>query len=267
MRRITVLSPVVAVVLGFMLIGAPLASAQDTAGGSSGLSVIGMGGASAPADTAIIQLTLSSSNFGGPPAVRPAEELRQDVAPIVQAIVETGIPEDQIEVIVGPYVSAYAAYYGPAVAVLRVTVDTPTIATLSDLVDAAATAADAARLVLGGVGGVYGLSDCSTVTRDAREAAIADARSKADTMADLLGVSLGDVSGARDVPQQLGVTYGPFGPTQPIDPCGDIGVAVAAASGFALPLIDTTIEPQVTIQAVVELTFDVTGTGAATPAA
>jgi hypothetical protein len=105
--------------------------------------------------------------------------------------------------------------------------------------------------------------------REARQAAIEDARAQADTMAELLGVSLGDVAGAHDVAYapQLSYGFGPFGPTAPIDPCGDVGAAVAATSGFNLPPIDPTTEPQVTIQATIELTFDITGTGVATPAA
>jgi uncharacterized protein YggE len=269
MRRATVRHLLFAAILSTLLgsAGPRLAFAQDTPDAPTGLAVIGHGEATAPADVAVLQLSISSGNLGGPPVPEPAETQRQAVAPIVQALVDQGVAEDQISVIAGPYVNGYAGYYGPAIAVLTVAIDDPGAALLTDLVDAAATAADTERLVLGTVGAVFGLTDCSSITRDARQAAIDDARAQADTMATLLDVSLGDITAARDLPhEQQQASYGPYGPSQPTDPCGDIDAAIASAAGFNLPPFDPASEPSVRVEVDIELTFAVTG-AAATPSA
>lgn len=269
MRRTTVHHVFIAAILATLLGGAlpRLALAQGAPTLSTGIAVIGHGEATAPADIAVLQLGISSGNLGGPPVPEPAETQRQAVAPIVQALVDQGIAEGQISVLVGPYVNGYAGYYGPAIAVLMVTIDDPGAALLSDLVDTAATAADGERLVLGTVGAVFALTDCSAIIREVRQAATDDARTQADTMATLLGVSLGDVTASRDLPRdQQQASYGPYGPSQPTDPCGGIDTAIASAVGFSLPPFDPASEPSVRVEADIELTFTVTG-DAATPSA
>ncbi len=266
MRRIAVLKPFYAVILGLMLLAAPATSAQSVRDGSSGLSVIGRGTATAPADTAILQLAISEGPYGPPPAPQPEDVQRQAIEPIVQAVIDAGVSEDDIDVIVGPYVGGFGGYYGPATAALRISIESPTAQGISDLVQAATTAATDARLVIGAVGAIYGLDDCTALQREARELALDDARQQAEDMAELIGVTLGGIVASRDIPVVPQLTYGPYGPTPAIDPCGDLTEAVMAYGGAALPPVDPTADPLVVIDAHIEVSFSLPGDTIATPA-
>lgn len=252
--------------LGLLLMGAPLVSAQDAPVAGPSITVVGYGEASVPAETARIQLTVSGNTYGPPPVPRPgatpgAEE-RESVAPVVAALVDAGIEEDQIEVLVGPSIGDWYAYSGPAIAVLRFSLDSPDLARITEIVDAASVGAADEGLLIGPVGALYEVADCSPLERDAREAAITQARANVDVQAELLGVTTGNVVGSRDIPVDFSlgsIQYGGVPPDQGCSPLVDAGPSLRLAP------IDPTIEPMVTVRMQVEVSFEITEVDVATP--
>ncbi|MDQ4044372.1 MAG: hypothetical protein M3173_02850, partial [Chloroflexota bacterium] len=145
----------VTLILLIVLLFPPLASAQVADDVTTGITATGYGQASAPADSATIQLSIASDNFGPPqpmpPGGTPGASERNAVAPIVEALIDTGIAEDAIDVITGPYVAAVGSMYGPTMAVIRFELPDPTADTISSAVDSAIAGAADARLVIGGL--------------------------------------------------------------------------------------------------------------------
>jgi hypothetical protein len=273
MRAGSVLGSIVIVMLGMSLSASSLLAAQEALSAPPGISVIGHGEARAPADTAMLQLLIGDPNYGGPafPQVggTPGERERETVAPIVTALVDAGVQEDEIEVIVGLSLAEVGTYFGPAIALIVVAVDSPELEQIGELVDTATVAAADERLVVGRTSVVYAIEDCSPLEREARELAVADARHQANIMADLVGVSRGDVIGTRDLPAEPSQAafgpYGPVGPTQ-ASTCDSEAFATSPQAAFLLPAFDPRMEPEVTASAVLELTFAITGGIGATPA-
>lgn len=171
---------IIALMFCFTLLGSQVAAAQQTADSASGLTVTGYGEASAPAETATLQLAITSDNFAPPqsppPGSIPGAQERESVAPIVSSLTALGIAEEDIEVIVGPYIANAASFTGPAIAMIRVTVTDPSAETITDVVDAASAGAAEQRLFVGGVDATFDVTDCAALEVQARESAIADAR-------------------------------------------------------------------------------------------
>jgi hypothetical protein len=204
--------------------------------------------------------------YGGPPVQPrpgdiPGEQEKQEVAPIVQALIAKGIAESAISLVVSPILgSSIYGPGGPAVARIDIAVENPDLAGLTDLVSTASVAAAEESLVLGQVGAQYNVADCAALDRAAREAAIADARARAETQADLLGVTLGDVTASSDVPPSTGLVLNYFGlpvstngcaPPAPSDALAEPGLGITVAT------FDSTAEAEVEVYAQVNLTFSI----------
>jgi uncharacterized protein YggE len=259
--------------LGFIFSGPSLLTAQDASPALPGITVIGHGEARAPADTATLQLIIGDPSYGGPAFPQaggaPGEREREDVAPVVTALIDAGVPENEIHVIVGPGLTDVGTYFGPAVALIVVVVDSPEAEQLGDLVDTATEAASDERLIVGKTNVAYTVEDCTPLEREAREMAVADARHQADIMAELVGVSRGEVIGTQDLPAEPSpATFGPYGPVMPtnLTNCGSEIFATNLNATFLLPPFDPTMEPEVAVSADIELTFAITGSAGATPA-
>ncbi len=270
MRARSVVRSSVVALVGIMLAGASLVGAQGTSPGQLGISVIGRGEASAPADTVTLQLTVAEPNYGPPsapqPGVVPGERERTVVAPVVAALVAAGAPEDRIEVVVGPTIADFGTSFGLALALIEVVVDNPEREQLGDLVSAAAVAAADERLAVGRISAVYAVADCAPLEREARELAVADAQRQADVMAELIGVSRGEIVGTRDVSADAQSLFSPYGPVAPPSACGAEAPATTGYGAYVLPPFDPTAEPEVTAYATIELTLAMAGSPGATPA-
>jgi uncharacterized protein YggE len=271
MRRLTILPSVAAVVFGFMLLSSPLVAAQGASPALAGITVVGHGEATAPAELASLNIIVSEANFGPPvvpqPGVVPGERERTAVAPIVASLVDAGVAEDEIDVIVGPSIVDFGTYAGPAMAVIHFTVETPNVEQLNELVDGATTAAADERLIIGRTTAAYSIEDCSALMNEARELAVADARAQADTMAEFLDVSVGDVIASRDVAPVAQPAFGPYGvPVTAVNTCGSEAVTESVFSLLAAPPFDSTEDAEVSAYADLELTFEMTGAAGATPA-
>jgi hypothetical protein len=96
--------------------------------------------------------------------------------------------------------------------------------------------------------------------------AVEDAYQQADIMAELLGVSRGDIVGASDLASDPQAAFGAYGPVLPVNECGSGDIALSPYAVSALPPFDPTAEPEVSAYAVLELTFDLLENAGATPA-
>ena len=175
------------------------------------------------------------------------------MVPIVDALARAGIDEDTIDVITGPNVTGVGSYFGPAIAIIRFDVAAPTADTIAGAVDAATDAADDARLYIGALSVQTSSDTCGVLERDAREAAIADARERADVMGELAGLLPGETISVRDVSFTLesGFTY--FGPVQ--SGCSPVAPGNVLPEMYGPTTYDLTQEPTVTVHPQVEMTF------------
>jgi uncharacterized protein YggE len=209
--------------------------------GQAGLTVQGYGSATAPADAAKVQFSVSliSSDGSYPyypkpavPEVQPSDsgaspgeaeplvipptptslpELTDaDLAPLIDAIKAQGVSDADIEVIIYP-TGGYYNYYGSGGARVTVTLDNPADR-VGPVVDAGTQAVnESGTLMLQNTSVLYMVDDCSALLREARRAAVEDGRDSGEGLADALDVSLGELLAASEY------AYSPFGPS-PCDP-------------------------------------------------
>jgi uncharacterized protein YggE len=270
MKRVASFSSVTALLLSFLFLTMPLATAQVASTSIPGVSVTGQGRASAPAETATIAIMLGSGEYYKDPAMMEGQEpasptppasAQETVQPVIDALVAAGIPAADIEIITDPS-SLYSSSYGaPMMVTLRFTIADPTSARIMELLVAATGAATDAGLFVNMTSALYGVADCAMLERGAREDALADARDQAATQAELLDVSIGGVVASRDD------VYGAMaysGMTQ-INGCSLGTTDGSIASVYNAPGFDPSVEPAVTITMSIELTFEIVPEAAATP--
>lgn len=254
------------------LVGATPAMAQGEPGTHAGITTSGYGEASGPAESATLEFLIidEQSFYGGPPQAAPVEATpgamaRETVAPIIDAIEASGLAES-VEVVV-PVVREL--YNQAPLARIEVTVANPDREGLASLVTEVTRAAAGERLLLGYVGARFETSDCATLEREAREAALADAESRAGIQAELLGVELGDVVASSDVAASGLVN--PYGgqPTSAsnCDPTGSAFSGGQFGPGGTLPSFDLASDTgEVEIYRQLQVTYAIEGSEA-TPAA
>jgi uncharacterized protein YggE len=235
--------------------------------GPLGIVVQGYGRATAPADTARVAFTVSKSGVNYPvpmgetkplpsdvgvmeggtaegsapapditpvppdvyPTPVPPEPITEaDLQPLVDAMKAQGVSDSDIEVTIYP-----ASYYGPyGSPTALVTVTLHDVSKVGGLTDAANQAiAASGTLYLQNTGVTYNVSDCDTLLKEARKAAVEDARANGAGLAEALGVGLGAIQGATEYSydpygysgcqSQSGPVYGsympPYDPAQPAE--------------------------------------------------
>jgi uncharacterized protein YggE len=256
------------------LIG-PLAIVQAQPAGEApprGITVIGYGKASAPADTAELQLVASQEEMGmvraPDPSATPGAEEREAVGPMVAGLVAAGVPEANIEVVVSTVIGGFYGPGGPGVARVDVTVEEPTRERIDELLSAAIVGAAEENLIVFQVGVGYGVEDCVPLERAARDAALTDARQRAELQAELLGVRLGEVVATSDVPvdyaETLSAYYGTYIPTHLA--CSPPAPVPTGAAPVSVPPFDPTDEAEVNVYSQVAVTFAMEEAAGATPA-
>ena len=250
------------------LAGARAQQAADAP--ARGITAIGYGKSSAPAETAEIQLVATQEESGPPrapdPDATPGAQEREAVGPLVEALVAAGVPEADIAVVVGPVIGGFYGPGGPGVARVDVAVDNPTPERIAELIAAATVGGAEENLLLGQIGVGYGVADCAPLEREARQAAFDDARTRAALQAELMGVRLGDAVAASDVPvafpEALSAFYGPYIPTQLA--CSPPAPVPTGGSPVSVPPFDPTDEAEVNVYAQVAVTFAIAAAGGAT---
>jgi uncharacterized protein YggE len=272
MRWVSLTSSVVALLLGSLLLAAPVAVAQTSPPAPAGITVLGTGSASAPAETATIILNVGQGFYedkmpqmpepSGTPRMTPQET----VAPVVDALTAAGVPEGDIEILSNPYSGDYGPAGGPVTSVIRFDLTAPTTEQISGLLDVAIPAATDAGLYVNMASAIYGVADCETLERQAREAAIADARQQAELQANLLDVTLGDLVASRDDPYAEIMYGGGYSGVVPINSCSQGPVNQGVSILYGAAPFDPNMRAEVIVIDYVELTFDMTTSPEATPA-
>lgn len=264
---------VVVVIVCFALVGSlfgvPGAFAQNGSGETAGITTTGFGLASGTAVAANLQFLITRGDFyGGPPQApqveaTPGAESRSLMEPIAEAV-EGLDGVESVEVIVSPVQTQYYGRFGDAVARLDVRLTEPDLAGLTNLLYDVTGAAAEQRLFVGYVGASYEAADCDTLEREARQAAIADARGRAEIQAELLEVELGDVTGSADIDAYSGIQFGPYG-TIPgssggCNPIAPTGLGGESAPAVTFPPFDPTSQSdEVEVYRQVQITFAIAG--------
>lgn len=239
---------------------------------TQGITVIGYGKSTAPAETAEIQMVATQEEFGPPrapdPDATPGAEEREAVGPLVEGLQAIGVAEEDIEVVVGTVIGGFYGPGGPGVARVDVAVDGPTQERIAELINAATVGAAEENLVLSLIGVGYAVGDCAPLEREAREAAFNDAQTRGELQAELMDLPLGEAVAASDVPinfsQALTAYYGGLTPTQV--PCSPPAPAPTSGSPVSVPPFDPTDEAEVNVYAQVAVTFATDVDAEATPA-
>jgi len=232
----------------------------------TGITVQGFGRATSPADAARVQFSVGGGYRGPypekpPPGVEPSEPAvtpevipvtptpppplsEESLAPLVAAIKAQGISDADIEVTVYP--SSYYGPYGPGGSA-RIRVTLRDVAKVGALVDAvnAAVPADGS-LFIQNVSVLYTVDNCDALLRQARTAAIEDARDNGRGLAEALGVSLGDTLGAAEY------SYSPYGPS-PCDPTFEM--SYYGPYGYEGPSYDPAMPAEVQVVSNISLAF------------
>lgn len=267
MRRLSFAHVLVVLMLGSMVTFTPLVAAQTAPPSLPGITVLGSGRASAPAETATVVLMLGPAYYyepkpvePGAPSMTPEMTTEEAIAPVIDALIAAGVPEEDIRLLSNPYSGEYSPEGTMRSATIAFDLDAPTADGISTILDAAIPVAVEQGYFVNMVGTRYGVADCAPLERQARQSAIDDARAKAELQAELIGVGLGDVVASQDE------LYGSpmYGGEMPTASCADLDAPISITTMWNVLPFDPAIEPQVTIQAHVRLTFGIAD--GATPA-
>jgi uncharacterized protein YggE len=235
-----------------------------------GITVVGQGMASAPADSTLFRIGLSSGMFPGEPGWQPvASPAAGDagpVQPVIDALSAAGVPESDMTVVLAPYIgNGMYGPYGPISAFVEFTVDAPDVARIHEIIDAANAGAAESMMMLGDISVIHILTDCSALQEEAAANAFADAQQRATRQAGILDVALGEVTASRDA----SYVVTPYDPTLGLAPEGSCAYSPATATSFGptgpAPY-DLASEPEVVVTASMEVTFAIGSGTPATPA-
>lgn len=214
-------------VLTFLAAGCAGASAQETMmiGDQRGIAVTGMGEVQVAADQATLNFAVETSATTSQEAARLNAETMERV---IAALVAAGIPRDEIET---SNFSVYPDYqHDPQAAEPRirgyrvnnqVSFETTDLERIGQLIDAAL---EAGANRVDGIS--FGLSDPSAAEAEALRQAVEKARASAQTLAQALGVPLGELLYATTS----------SAPVRPLPVMMARDVRVEAAQGFATPI-------------------------------
>lgn len=229
-----------------------------------GIVVNGTGSASAPATSAVIQYILrydpnqpipeaaaspdAGMGAGGYSGNYPAPD-ESALAPVAEALVNAGVPEDKVEVFPGAGVGS--GPFGPGTAVVAASIEeSALLGDLNAIVTAGSTAATETGLSIDQVGAVFNTGACNDLNDEALAAAIANARAQAETLAKALGVTLGDLDGATMQP-----SYSAYSGYMPGATGCDSIPALENAGTVYFPMYTATSNPQFSLTASVTLSF------------
>lgn len=236
------------------------------------ITTVGYGQASVPAETVAMQFVVSTQEaYGSPfPRLSPNDTLgdaeRAAAEPIVQAIVDAGVPEDAIEVLTSPALgSGFGPQGGRGIYRLDFTVEGPdlTLERLNGIVNAAGQATAVEGQILGFVGARYLVADCGPVRLASREAANEDAMARAEEQAALIGVGLGEELRSVDGVAAAGSSdFSPYAGVLPTgvggcDPATDPSVSFGVGASVSVPAFDPVAPAEVAVYTEVAVTYAV----------
>lgn len=200
------------------------------------IAVLGVGEATAPAVSGRLQLILRAADpfaavaadapaalSGQPPALTTAQ-----IRPVRDAIAAAGATSRRVEAVPGP---PAGGPFGSGAAQILIDLDRTTLPLADEMVAAGLAAAGENGLLVESVGAGFLAADCAGLLDEARRAAAADARQRAEGVAAAFDVELGDLLLINEVPfydgasgfgcapaagaGQTGIYFPPFDPTSP----------------------------------------------------
>jgi uncharacterized protein YggE len=237
--------------------GAPQAP-EDSTGATlqtnqSGITVVGTGRAELEPDVALISLGVGSGDSiissGGFPSLQLIKE--EELQAVVDALEQNGVNTDDI------YVSTFSANvfggFGEGGAQIAFTWNNPD--DVDTVIEAARNALrEDTDYSLQSLSVVFSKEDCADAERDAQEAALADARTRAEQLADLADLSLGEITSVSEVPGDASLAVLALGGSAGAN-CLEIE-ELSALSGYPPGGINTPSEITVTSQLAVTFTAE-----------
>lgn len=225
------------------------------------IEVVGYGVAKGPAERAILQMLIvrdqpfaesaqpTQAVSGTSGTTTPtAGSSRGSMTPVIDALLIAGVAEEQIQVVSSPSLIAACTNSNRCSSTrIDVTVEQPTREFLNSVVNAVGQEVAQAGMTLHDVGVGYTVADCSALTRQARELATNDAKTRASQQAEVLGVTLGQllVSSelAPDLPRDAtGCPALPSGYADSWWTTGSSGLTVPSFDPAALPEAAVTVQ-------------------------
>jgi hypothetical protein len=166
-----------------------------------GITVTGYGDATAEPDAAVIRITAgsgsSSISFGSSDTFRFELIDEREVQPVVDMIRGKGVAEDDISVTTSTS-SQFGPFEGGAVHITFRWVNPKDIKSILDAAED--TLRQKTDHELQNVEVLYTISDCEPLENNATEAALEDARQRAERLAKLSGASLGGIIAVAESP-------------------------------------------------------------------
>ena len=214
----------------------------------------------------MIQLLITREDYGPPrpprPSATPGAEERELAAPVVEALAEIGLTEEAIEVVISPITGESYGPGGPGIARLDIELAEPSRDRIIELINAAVPVAAQQGVLIGQVGVGYNVADCRSLAREARAAAVDDARARAEIQAELLGTELGDPVASADMPPSDATALVYFGRAVSSEAgCAPPAPSLTEGTSVNLPPFDPAGEAEVEVYAQVAVTFAIGGGG------
>lgn len=241
--------------IAVLAILAPGAAAQTPTAAISTVTVTAEGFATAPADTAYVQITLGKEQGFIDTAKEQIPGLEADTTPVdpaavVDALVGSGVVASDIT----QPKPVYQGEWGPGSvvlpAILIVNVNAPTPESISAMHTLVMDTAHAEGYYVNSFNVLYAVNDCQGLRNAARADAIATARTEAEAQASAIDAPLGDILGTRDVQPMLMMGWQPGNCVRGFE----IQQAVA---NYGIPAFNPNQPAEVTIWVGLEVTFEI----------
>ena len=230
------------------------AAAQTTGVIPGTITVVGEGSASIPAETAMVIIVIGgdSNVYVDPATIGPdgvATPAVIDANSVVDAIVASGIPAGNVTVMESSFQGEWGSGMPATPVTIAVTMDAPTVDGLSDLLATVRTAAAENDQFVNQFSVMYSVADCRALRREARAAAVSNAREQAEDQAVAMDTEVGSISASRDtLPQSMGFV--------PVNGCSSFAEVTPFAMKFTAPMFDPAQPAEVTVAVAVEVSFD-----------
>lgn len=245
-------------VFSALMLLAPAASAQISPIIPGTITVTGEASASVPAEEATIVITIGadSAYYYEDPMTMQVEPLDTsagdsvDVSNIIDAIIQFGIPVNDVTQIETPFMGEWGSDMGMQPASILVTVMQPSVDGLSSLLEVVRSAAHADGYFVNQFGVLYSVEDCRAVRQEARANAFENARQEAEDQAVVMDTTIGEVLASRDT---LPMSAGYF----QTNSCNTAVAAVPYSMTYMAGQFDPGVPPEVTVWVSVEVSFEI----------
>jgi hypothetical protein len=137
-----------------------------------------------------------------------------------------GIEDKDIDTVTVPN-GSFSSAFGPGTGVLVVQLDKVALRHRVKIANAVTNAGTAQGLAFDQVGVAYIVDDCAALDREAISKAAQNAREQADLMAEVLGLTVGDIVGVQRQP-----SYGAYGGGSNTDACGNVPTMETATEQY-----------------------------------